>query len=74
MCCANEVFHGMVILICLHVVLDSFSLDVAVKLTTLSFSLLDPLLLCVTRPMVSLFWQVDCQSLFVYIMSRNRFL
>lgn len=66
-------FCGMVIL-CLHTVLVSTSLDVSVKLINFSFCLLDLLLLCVTRQMVSLFWQVDCQNLSVYIMSRNRFL
>lgn len=66
-------FCGMFIL-CLHTILMSSSLDVPVKLITFSFCFLDLLLLCVTQQMVSLFWQVDCQNLSVYIMSRNRFL
>jgi len=64
----------MVILLRLHTELLSLSWDVAVKLTAFSFSLLDLLLPCVTQQMVSLFWQVDCQNLSVYIMSRSRFL
>lgn len=69
-----SVFSMEWLFFCVFMLYLRFSSDMAVELTTFSFSLLDLLLLCVTQQMVSLFWQVDCQNLSVYIMSRNRFL